>query len=246
MHYWHRDCVCKFTFEAFMESYRCWCKMKKYGFRSEMAQKVYELAKKCVSTLPKCESTKILIMQACKSLNAICEAKQASQQEMQRLASLLPEYDIVMGMEGAGPITGPTLMAEIGDVRRFKNKKALVAFAGVDAPPFQSGTFESKSRHVSKRGSPHWRRTLFTVSGVILQLSHRNNPVFCFMDRKRSEGKHFYVYMVAGAAKFLRIYYATVTGYFKTLEHTNSLPRIEESLYFKIPELLSAKEFPGT
>ena len=92
-----------------------------------MAQKVYELAKKCVSTLPKCESTKILIMQECKSLNAICEAKQSSQQEMQRLASLLPEYDIVMGMEGAGPITGPTLMAEIGDVRRFKNKKALVA-----------------------------------------------------------------------------------------------------------------------
>ena len=54
-----------------------------------------------------------------------------------------------MQMEGAGPITGPALMAEIGDVRRFKNKKALVAFAGIDAPPFQSGAFESKSRHVS-------------------------------------------------------------------------------------------------
>ena len=40
-----------------------------------------------------------------------------------------------MQMEGAGPITGPALMAEIGDVRRFKNKKALVAFAGIDAPP---------------------------------------------------------------------------------------------------------------
>ena len=79
MHYWHRDCVCKLSLAAFTESYRCWCRRKKYRFRSEMAQKVYELAKKCVSTLPKCESTKILIMQACKSLNAICEAKQASQ-----------------------------------------------------------------------------------------------------------------------------------------------------------------------
>ena len=205
MHYWHRDCVCKVTLEAFMESYRCWCKRKKYRFRSEIAQKVYESAKKSVSTLPKCESTKILITQACKSLNAICEAKQACQCEMQRLASLLPEYDIVMSMEGAGPVTGPILMAD-------------VAFAGVDAPPFQSGAFESKSRHVSKRGSPHLRRTLFTVSGIILQLSHRENQVFCFMDKKRSEGKHFYVYMIAGAAKFLRIYYATVTHYLKTVE----------------------------
>lgn len=225
-HYWHRDCVCKFSLEAFTESYRRWCRQKNYKFRTDTAHKVYELAKECVATLPKCESTKVLITQACKSLNAVCEAKLASQHEMQRLASLLPEYDIVMGMEGAGPITGPALMAEIGDVRRFKNKKALVAFAGVDAPPFQSGTFEAKSRHVSKRGSPHLRRTLFIISSVILQLSHEDNPVFCFMDKKRSEGKHFYVYMVAGAAKFLRIYYATVTGHFKASKYINSLPAI--------------------
>lgn len=119
MHYWHRDCVCKLTLEAFIESYRGWCKRKKYRFRSETARKIHELARKSVSTLPKCESTKILITQACKSLNAICEAKQACQSEMQRLASLLPEYDIVMSMEGLGPVTGSTLMAEIGDVRRF-------------------------------------------------------------------------------------------------------------------------------
>ena len=62
-------------------------------------------------------------------------------------------------------------MAEIGDVRRFKNKKALVAFAGMDAPPFQPGTFESKSRYVSKRGSPHLRRTLFTVSDNLTALT---------------------------------------------------------------------------
>ena len=102
------------------------------------------------------------------------------------------------------------LMAEIGDVRRFTHKGALVAFAGVDAPPFQSGTFDSKSRQISKRGSPHLRKTLFSVCSTILRLSDENEPVFQFMDKKRSEGKHFYVYIVAGCAKFLRIYYARV------------------------------------
>ena len=111
---------------------------------------------------------------------------------------------------GAGPITGPQIMAEIGDVRRFTHKGALVAFAGVDAPPFQSGTFDSKNRHVSKRGSPHLRAALFQVCSVILQRRDEGNSVYAFMDRKRAEGKHYYVYMVAGAAKFLRIYYARV------------------------------------
>ena len=183
LRYWHRDCVCQYFMEVFTESYRGWCKRKNYKFRTATAHKNYIMAQECVATLPKCESTKTLIGQACKSLNAVCEAIHNTQLEMQRLAALLPEYEIVMQMEGAGPVTGPALMAEIGDVRRFKNKKALVAFAGIDAPPFQSGAFESKSRHVSKRGSPHLRRTIFLVSNIILTLSNPENAVFCFMGK---------------------------------------------------------------
>ena len=48
---------------------------------------------------------------------------------------------------------------------------------------------------------------------MILVNEKMDNSVFCFMDKKRAEGKHFYVYTVAGAAKFLRIYYAKVKEY---------------------------------
>ena len=130
--------------------------------------------------------------------------------EILQLAEQLPEFNIVMAMYGIGPITGTKLMGEIGDIRRFTSKRALVAFAGVDAPPYQSGDFESKSRRVSKRGSPLLRITLFQICSISLQQSNMDDPVFLFMDRKRAEGKHFYVYMVAGAAKLLRIYYARV------------------------------------
>lgn len=104
-------------------------------------------------------------------------------------------------------------MEEIGDVRRFERKQSLVAFAGVDAPPCQSGTFESKNRHISKRGSPRLRKTLFQVMSTIIQHSPADDPVFQFLDRKMKEGKHYYVYMTAAANKFLRIYYGTVTAY---------------------------------
>ena len=53
---------------------------------------------------------------------------------------------------------------------------------------------------------------------VLLRKSDPHNPVYLFMDKKRAEGKHFYVYMVAGAAKFLRIYYAKVKSCFDALE----------------------------
>lgn len=110
------------------------------------------------------------------------------------------------------------LMAEISDVRRFSHKGALVAYAGVDAPPYQSDTFYAKNRHVSKRGSPHLRKVLFEIVSMILVHGNPENSAFCFMDKKRAEGKHFYVYTVAGSAKFLRIYYARAKEYLNAQE----------------------------
>ena len=158
-----------------------------------------------------------LITHAVAQLNMIIETISAIQHEMLTLASQLPEYPIVMQMFGVGPVLGPQLMAEIGDVRRFHCKQSLVAFAGVDAPPCQSGTFESKNRHISKRGSPRLRKTLFQVMSTIIQHAPADDPVFQFLDRKRREGKHYYVYMTAAANKFLRIYYGTVMAYLEKL-----------------------------
>lgn len=211
--FWHKDCVAKLSINAFTESYRCWCKKEHYNFFAADAEKIYAAAKNAIATFPKNDSTKLLITQSVDCLNAVYDYLQLLRQEMLRLSALLPEYDVVMSIYGTGAITGPILMAEIGDVRRFTSKGALVAFAGLDASPYQSGAFEAKSRHVSKRGSPHLRKILFQITSVILQHSDTSDPVFQFMDRKRAEGKHFYVYTVAGAAKFLRIYYARVKEY---------------------------------
>ena len=216
--FWHKDCVAASSFSSFADTFQKWCKRTGYHYSLSDAKRIHGIARNSVATLAKNDSTKLLITQAVDSLNAVYDTLQILRSEMQRLPSLLPEYEIVMGMQGAGPITGPQLMAEIGDVRRFTSKGALVAFAGVDAPPFQSGSFDSKSRHVSKRGSPHLRRVLFTICSVILQHSDPENAVFQFMDKKRAEGKHFYVYTVAGGAKFLRIYYAKVKEYLNTLD----------------------------
>ena len=166
--------------------------------------------------MPKTDTAKLLVEQAISQLRATSAALAALKQEMQSLAASLPEYPVVMEMFGVGPTLGPQLMAEIGDVRRFHSKKALVAFAGIDAPPYQSGQMDVRSRSISKRGSAALRRTLFLVMGVYLQSAPMGEPVYQFMDKKRSEGKPYRVYMMASANKFLRIYYASVTAYLNT------------------------------
>ena len=136
------------------------------------------------------------------------------------MASTLPEYPVVMDMFGVGPSLGPQLIAEIGDVRRFYSKKALAAFAGIDAPPNNSGDVTGRHKRMSKVGASSLRRTLFLVMSVYLRRAPLDEPVYQFMDKKRAEGKPYRVYMMASANKFLRIYYATVKVYLESLELT--------------------------
>lgn len=168
--------------------------------------------------MPKTDTAKLLVEQAVSQLRATSAALAALRQRMLSLAKSLPGYPVVMGMFGVGPVLGPQLMAEIGDVRRFHSKKALVAFAGIDALPFQSGQMDVRSRSISTRGSAALRRALFLVMGVILQNSPVDEPVYQFMDRKRAEGKLYKAYMMASANKFLRIYYASVKACLNSLE----------------------------
>ena len=138
---------------------------------------------------------------------------------MNKLASQLPEYPVVMQMYGVGESLGPQLMAEIGDVRRFQRKQSLVAFAGIDPAPNESGDYRSHSNKATKRGSPHLRKTLFNIMTIHLQRAPMDEPVFQFLDKKRAEGKPYYVYMTAAGNKFLRRYYGKVMAYFATLEN---------------------------
>ena len=214
--FWHCRCVSEKSERAFTCKYLHWCRKQGYNFSEAKAHTIYAEASGHIGVTPKSETTKLLVEQAVAQLRATSTVKH----EMQSLASMLPEYPVVMDMFGVGPTLGPQLIAEIGDVRRFYSKKALVAYAGLDTPPNDSGDVTGRHKSMSKIGASSLRRTLFLVMTVYLQNAPLDELVYQFMDRKRAEGKPYRVYMMASANKFLRIYYATVKAYLESLEHT--------------------------
>ena len=215
--YWHVECVRTMSLPAFTEHYRKWCKRKGYNFQPSKPITIYDASRELISTFPKDNVTKMLIMQAIEQLNATSKIVAELRSQMNQLASELPEYPVVMAMTGVGSSLGPQLIAEIGDVERFSHRGALTAFAGVDPGANQSGTYDQKSVRSSKRGSPQLRKTLFLVMSVLIQAAPEDDSVYAFMSKKRSEGKPYYVYMTAGANKFLRIYHGRVKEYLSAL-----------------------------
>ena len=208
--FWHVDCVAKVSLKAFVERYRNWCKRHGYNFSEAKAAEIHEEARQKFPLVPKSDTCRLLVREAVAQLNAVSRTVETYRAEMDRLASQLPEYQTVMAMTGVGKSMGPQLMAEIGDIRRFAHQKSLVGFAGTDPIKDDSGDKISDSKPSSKRGSPYLRKTLFVIMTILLQLQPPEDPVYQFLDKKRSEGKQYYVYMTAGMTKFLRIYYGKV------------------------------------
>lgn len=216
--FWHCDCVNRLSKNAFTERYHKWCKRKGYNFSEDKVTDICALSLGGMTTLPKNDNTKLLITSATTELTAARAVLMTVKAEVIRLAKLLPEYDTVLSMYGVGEITGSQLMAELGDVRRFENRGSVVAFAGIDPEVNQSGSYQRESNPATKRGSPHLRKTLFQVVETYIKRSPADEPVYQFLDKKRAEGKPYYVYMTAAANKFLRIYYARVKECLNVLE----------------------------
>ena len=221
--YWHVDCVRSKPFKVFAEHYQNWCKRKGYNFSAEKAAKIYHLSSDLIAVFPKDDNTKMLIQQAVAMLNIASATVESLRMKMNETAATLPEYPIVMAMKGVGSPLGPQLIAEIGDVPHFTHREALTAFAGVDPGKNDSGQHMQKSVHTSKKGSPYLRKTLFQIMDGLIKRSPEDDAVYAFMDKKRAQGKPYYVYMTAGANKFLRIYYGRVKEYLSSLTENEKI-----------------------
>ena len=169
---------------------------------------IYELAVNSITTRGENEFTLAAQDQCVDLVSESQKAADAIILNMQTLAETLPEYAVLRSMAGVGDRLGPLIIAEIGDIRRFHSGKALNAYAGNDAPPYQSGTFESHNRHISKRGNAALRKYCFEVMQALKLTRPQDDPVYLFLIKKEQEGKPYNVAKMAGVNKFLRIYYA--------------------------------------
>lgn len=194
----------------FVYDYCKWAKEKGYRSNSDKAKQIFALAKNSIPTLPNSQSVKIAVSETVNMIHSIEESRNTILAQMQELCNTLPEYSAVKSMNCIGDTLAPRIIAEIGDVRRFKNKHSLIAYAGIDAPPYQSGTFNASERHISKRGNSYLRKTGYEIMQSLIKHKPENDVVYSFIQKKRSEGKACNEAMIAGLNKFLRIYYGMV------------------------------------
>ena len=218
LRYVHFEKIRRLSRKKFLDSFDTWAKKKGYRFLSSTPAKIYELALTAIPTIPPDDSVKLIQESLVSSLKSIEEGINTILARMDELASHLPEYEILRKIPGAGKILTPLLIAEIGDIRNYRNKKSLVCMAGIDVPPYESGKLHGYKRVITKKGNSYLRRHLFLLVKTIYMSHSETDPsTHDFMMRKSAEGKPYKQVLVAGMRKFLHIYYARVKEEYKRL-----------------------------
>ena len=116
-------------------------------------------------------------------------------------------FESINSIFGIGKFTASLIIAEIGDINRFKNIKELTAYCGLDPSIKQSGKTINIKGPISKSGNKYLRKILFiSILNVlsVTRVCHIENGIETYYRKKRNEGKHHYIATIACTTKLLR------------------------------------------
>lgn len=111
----------------------------------------------------------------------------------------------ITSIPGIGSRMGAMILAEVGDFSNFDSADKVLAYAGLSPSTYQSGRMNNCYAHMEKRGSRYLRYAIFNATKYVCYW----DPIFkAYLEKKRSEGKHYNVAISHVAKKLVRLIYA--------------------------------------
>lgn len=116
----------------------------------------------------------------------------------------------ITSIPGLGFRMAAMILSEIGDFSNFDSPDKILAFAGISPSTYQSGKLDNAYSHMEKRGSRYLRYALYNAA---VYVCNWDKTFAVYLQKKRSEGKHYYVALSHAIKKLVRvIYHLQTTG----------------------------------
>jgi hypothetical protein len=179
-------------------------------FISEIVHKMYECAKYCYSGADINDIEVIRLPEMIDELQKQIGLCDTILSELIREAEKVPYFPCIASIVGIGENLAARLIAELGDMSRFKNRRALAAYAGLNPKILQSGDTDGTHLKISKKGNRHLRCLLYLGASCNYRLK-KKDPIYLFNQKKRQQSQSplkAKAANIAAAHKLLTIIYA--------------------------------------
>lgn len=175
-----------------------------------MADKAIEYSKTIYSGCDKDDIEVLILQRLIKKLNEDMAEAERTIGEMIKLAQELPDFSIIKSIPGIGDNLAARIIAELGDMTRFKKKNELVAFAGLDPRISESGKNDGDHMHITKKGNKRLRCLLYLAVTCSIRLKRDDNSIKEFYIKKKQQSNPMCskAAKTACASKLVRIIYS--------------------------------------
>ncbi|MGO5284357.1 IS110 family transposase [Catenibacterium mitsuokai] len=175
-----------------------------------MADKAIEYSKTIYSGCNKDDIEVLILQRIIKKLKEDMAEAERTIGEMIKLAQELPDFSIIKSIPGIGDNLAARIIAELGDMTRFKKKNELVAFAGLDPRISESGKNDGDHMHITKKGNKRLRCLLYLAVTCSIRLKRDDNSIKDFYIKKKQQSNPMCskAAKTACASKLVRIIYS--------------------------------------
>ena len=175
-----------------------------------MADKAIEYSKTIYSGCDKDDIEVLILQRFIKKLKEDMAEAERTIGEMIKLAQELPDFSIIKSIPGIGDNLAARIIAELGDMTRFKKKNELVAFAGLDPKISESGQNDGNHMHITKKGNKRLRCLLYLAVTCSIRLKRDDNSIKDFYIKKKQQSNPMCskAAKTACASKLVRIIYS--------------------------------------
>lgn len=175
-----------------------------------MANKAIEYSKTIYSGCDKDDIEVLILQRFIKKLKEDMAEAERTIGEMVKLAQELPDFSIIKSIPGIGDNLAARIIAELGDMTRFKKKNELVAFAGLDPRISESGKNDGDHMHITKKGNKRLRCLLYLAVTCSIRLKRDDNSIKDFYIKKKQQSNPMCskAAKTACASKLVRIIYS--------------------------------------
>ena len=199
-------------------------------------EKIDKLFEYCDDTLVPHVSDyiRLIIIDIVENIKSIRIQIKAMEKEIKLLASTFPQYNLLLSLTGCGPITAATIIAETGNIDRFKNADHFVSYSGSSPRIKRSGTLVEIMGKISKKGSKYLRHALY----MIAEFGRRHNPILkhLFERVKNGNKKRHKLAVIAVANRIARYCYSIMKNrcsFIITYESLMRLPEETRNTFFQ-------------
>ena len=169
---------------------------------------------------------KLIIIDIVENIKSIRTQIKALEKEIKLLASTFSQYNLLLSLTGCGPITAATIIAETGNIDRFKNADHFVSYSGSSPRIKRSGTSVEIMGKISKKGSKYLRHALYMTA----EFGRRHNPILkhLFGRVKNGNKKRHKLAVIAVANRIARYCYSIMKNHSTFIITYESLMRLPE------------------